>query len=69
MRFNFDAYGKVYPDKNEPDTVIESAVETFRPTESEKATDNKPGEDVMNAVPKDEPEAEQKVPERIDENG
>lgn len=51
MRFNFDAYDKVYPVQETPTAPIESAVETFKPTEAEKATDNKPGDDVMNADP------------------
>ena len=58
MRFNFDAYEKVFP-KEDPKPVIESAVDTFKPTEAEtKATDNKPGDDVMASVPdpEDEPD-------------
>lgn len=58
MRFNFEAYEKVYP-KEEPKPVIESAVDTFKPTEAEsKATDEMSGEDVMASVPMDEPEAD-----------
>lgn len=57
MRFNFDAYAKVYPE-TAPAVSVESAVDTFKPTESEaKATEDKPGDDVMASVPKqDEPE-------------
>lgn len=57
MRFNFDAYAKVYPE-TAPAVSVESAVDTFKPTESElKATENKPGDDVMASVSKqDEPE-------------
>lgn len=65
MRFNFEAYEKVYP-KEEPKPVIESAVDTFKPTEAEsKATEDMPGDDVMASVPKDEPEADSapEVPE------
>ena len=65
MRFNFEAYEKVYP-KEEPKPVIESAVDTFKPTEAEtKATEDMPGEDVMASVPTDEPETDSapEVPE------
>ena len=57
MRFNFDAYEKVYPE-TAPAVSVESAVDTFKPTESEaKATEDKPGDDVMASVPgQDEPE-------------
>lgn len=57
MRFNFDAYEKVYPE-TAPAVSVESAVDTFKPTESEaKATEEKPGDDVMASVPvQDEPE-------------
>lgn len=56
MRFNAEAYEKVFP-KEEPKPVIESAVDTFKPTEVEsQATDEKPGDDVMASVPSDEPE-------------
>lgn len=60
MRFNFDAYDKVYPVQTESTAPIESAVDTFKPTENEKAMDDKPGDDVMNAdpTPKDEPPTE-----------
>lgn len=58
MRFNFEAYEKVYP-KEDPKPVIESAVDTFHPTEAEnKATEEKPGEDVLASIPKDEPETD-----------
>lgn len=51
MRFNFDAYEKVFPEQSEA-PGIESAVDTFKPTESEKATDDKPGDELMKATPK-----------------
>jgi len=54
MRFNFEAYEKVFPEKVEDTSPIESAVDTFKPTEAEKATDNKPGDDVMKAVTEDD---------------
>lgn len=45
MRFNAEIYEKVFPRTTETQTVIESAVETFKPTEEEqKAKDNKPGD-------------------------
>ena len=46
MRFDTHAYEKVFPDT--PNTApIESAVETFKPTEAEMAMDNKPGAEVQ----------------------
>lgn len=56
MRFNYEAYEKVFP-KEDPKPVIESAVDTFKPTENEKPTEQA-GEDVMTSVelPEDEPE-------------
>lgn len=67
MRFNFDAYAKVYPETT-PAVSVESAVDTFKPTESEaKATEEKPGDDVMASVPKqDEPETKPVVSTDID---
>lgn len=50
MRFDFDAYEKVFPEQPEA-PAVESAVDTFKPTESEKATDGKPGEEQMKATP------------------
>lgn len=50
MRFDFEAYQKVYPDTSAP-AEVDSAVDTFKPTESEKATDNKPGEDLTATAP------------------
>lgn len=41
MRFNADIYEKVFP-KTEAPKVVESAVDTFKPTE-EKAMDHQPG--------------------------
>ena len=43
MRFDTKAYEKVFPE-TQPTAPIESAVDTFKPTEAEKATDNKPGD-------------------------
>jgi len=52
MRFDFDAYDKVFPAQSTPMASVESAVDTFKPTEAEaKAMDKKPGEDVMASVP------------------
>ena len=67
MRFNFDAYEKVYPE-TAPAVSVESAVDTFKPTESEaKATEEKPGDDVMASVPKqDEPETTPVVSTDVD---
>lgn len=46
MRFDTQAYEKVFPET--PQTApIESAVETFKPTEAEMAMDNKPGAEVQ----------------------
>lgn len=54
MRFDFDAYEKVYPPKPETQP-IESAVDTFKPTEEEiKAKDNQPGEEVTAPEPEGE---------------
>ena len=51
MRFNFDAYEKVYPE-TAPAVSVESAVDTFKPTESEAtATEDKPGDDVLASIP------------------
>ena len=50
MRFDFDAYEKVFPETPEA-PAVESAVDTFKPTESEKATDGKPGDEQMKATP------------------
>lgn len=56
MRFDFDAYEKVYP-KQDPLPEIDTAVEGFTPTADElsgrKARDNRPGDD---------PEPELKAP-------
>ena len=72
MRFNFEAYGKVYPE-TAPAVSVESAVDTFKPTESEaKATEDKPGDDVMASVPvQDEPEItpQYTAPEEVPEGG
>lgn len=54
MRFDAQAYEKVFPDTVQT-APIESAVDTFKPTEAEMAKDNKPGADVLNVT---EPPAE-----------
>ena len=56
MRFDFDAYKKVYPDEPAPAAPIESAVDTFKPPASEMATDKKPGADDLSSVPEPTPE-------------
>lgn len=61
MRFDFDAYDKVFPTQPTQVASIESAVDTFKPTESEMAKDKKPGEDVMTSVPGEDAKAS--VPE------
>lgn len=46
MGFNFDAYEKVFPTNPVIPPAVDSAVDTFKPTEEEaieKAMDNKPG--------------------------
>lgn len=59
MRFNYDAYEKVFPTVTQP-AQVESAVDTFKPTaEEQQATDNKPGDNIP-AQP-----AENKLPEQI----
>ena len=59
MRFNYDAYEKVFPTVTQP-AQVESAVDTFKPTaEEQQATDNKPGDEAP-AQP-----AENKIPEQI----
>lgn len=50
MRFDFDAYEKVFPEEPEA-PAVESAVDTFKPTESEKPTDSKAGEEMLKATP------------------
>ena len=55
MRFDFKAYNKVFPETEAvPQEPIESAVDTFTPTESEaKAMDKKPGAEVMETIPEE----------------
>ena len=60
MRFNFEAYKKVFPDEAEKAVEVDSAVDTFKPTESE-AKDNKPGDDVLKADPTPAPEPKETV--------
>lgn len=73
MRFNFDAYEKVFPETT-PAPVIESAVDTFKPTEAEaiaKAKDELPGEDVQTSEPKvpEAPTTESAVQPEGENNG
>ena len=56
MRFDFDAYEKVYPEKEEA-PQIESAVETFTPTQSE--AEGSTAGDEMSALP------QEKIPEPV----
>lgn len=60
MRFDFEAYSKVYPEKEEA-PEIESAIDTFKPSQNE-ADGSTAGED-LSAIPK-EPES---TPEPIQE--
>ena len=60
MRFDFEAYEKVFPEVKEA-SPIESAVDTFTPTASEKAMDNKPGAEELNADPTPKPETKSEV--------
>lgn len=66
MRFDFDAYEKVFPETPEA-PVVESAVDTFKPTESEKATDGKPGDEQMKATPEPEPKPADKQVVTVEE--
>lgn len=54
MRFNYEAYEKVFP-KEDPKPVIESAVDTFKPTENEKPTEQA-GDDMASVEIPEEPE-------------
>lgn len=53
MRFNSEIYEKVFPRTEEP-KEIESAVDTFKPTEDlqKKAMDHKPGDSTEDPEPK-----------------
>lgn len=56
MRFDFEAYEKVYPPKQDI-PPIESAVDTFKPTEDElKAKDNQPGDDAQKKPAEEKPQ-------------
>lgn len=68
MNFNYDAYEKVFPEAPATE-VADSAVDTFRPTESEKAMNNKPGENVVVAVDPVPATPQTVTPEEIPENG
>ena len=48
MRFNFEAYEKVYPE-TAPAVSVESAVDTFKPTESEAKAIEKRNNEYMNS--------------------
>ena len=54
MRFNYKAYEKVFP-KEDPKPGIESAVDTFKPTENEKPTEQA-GDDMASVELPEEPE-------------
>lgn len=61
MRFDFEAYNKVYPPESEVrPQPIESAVDTFKPTEDEAKAKDKPGADTLK-VETPEPEPEPKI--------
>ena len=69
--FNFEAYRKVFPEVVETPTEVESAVDTFKPTEdalTEKATDNEPGVDENVNSEGEEVNAEEDTAEGV-ENG
>lgn len=54
MRFDSEIYEKVFP-RTEPPKPVESAIETFKPTEEkQKAMDEQPGENP--AQPEEIPE-------------
>lgn len=62
MRFNYEAYEKVFP-KEEPKPVIESAVETFKPTENEKPTEQA-GDDMASVeIPEEPTDSAEEQPE------
>ena len=67
MRFDLDAYEKVFPHKEES-PAVETAVDGFNPTaeeaaKNEKAKDEEPGEEAAEAVTteseEDHPEGEE----------
>ena len=69
MKFDLDAYEKVFPRKEES-PAVETAVEGFNPTaeeaaKNEKAKDDEPGEEAAEAVTTD---SEEDPPEG-EENG
>lgn len=70
MRFDTQAYEKVFPET--PQTApIESAVETFKPTEAEMAMDNKPGAEVQSVeeTPSEPATNAETIPEGEQTNG
>lgn len=59
MRFNFDAYEKVFPETTQA-VQVDSAIDTFKPTEeSLQAKDQTPGD--MSADPTPEPKAPEQI--------
>lgn len=68
MRFDFDAYDKVFPAESEPQPEIESAVDTFKPTETEKAGGDPAGETVKTipTEPIKEPESTPAKPDTVE---
>ena len=64
MRFDFDAYEKVYPQSEVRHQPIESAVDTFKPTEAESKAMEKPGADTLKVeTPEPDPEPEKEIPD------
>ena len=61
MRFDFNAYEKVFPEE-EPKPEIDSAVDTFKPTETEKAGGDPAGE-TMKTIPDEIPESKPAEPQ------
>lgn len=50
MRFDFEAYEKVFPTVTEAPKPIDTITETFHPTSDEMAKDDKPGEVKMEVI-------------------
>lgn len=62
MRFDFNAYAEVFPTQEAP-AAVETAVEGFNPTaDIKKATDNKPGDEILKAVDPEPNETGAKAP-------
>lgn len=63
MRFNYDAYEKVYPRKKKTDQNIDSAVDGYKPTAKDKGKDPNDKEEVAeNKAP--DPEEKKAEPEK-----